>query len=65
MQGRVRARHETLNGWFKNWGILSQVFCHNILLHGMVFQACAVVTQLTIKNGEPLFKVEYYDEVEG
>jgi hypothetical protein len=24
-----------------------------------------VVTQLTIENGEPLFKVEYYDEVEG
>ena len=65
MQGRVRARQETLNGRLKNWGIISQVFRHNILLHGMVFRACAVVTQLTIKNGEPLFKVEYYDEVEG
>ena len=27
MQGRVRARHETLNGRLKNWGILSQVSC--------------------------------------
>ncbi len=26
MQGRGRARHETLNGRLKNWGILSQVF---------------------------------------
>jgi len=61
MQGRVRARHETLNGWLKNWGILSQVFCHHITRHGDVFRACAVVTQLTIENGEPLFEVEYAD----
>ena len=60
MQGRVRARHETLNGRLKNWGILGQVFCRNVLLHGMVFWASAVLTQLTIENGEPLFEVEYY-----
>jgi len=30
MQGRVRARHETLNGRLKNWGILSQIFHHHI-----------------------------------
>ncbi len=29
--------------------------------HGDVFLACAVVTQLTIENGEPLFEVEYED----
>ena len=61
MQGRVRARHETLNGRLKNWGILNQVFRHDVRLHGMVFGACAVLTQLTIENGEPLFEVEYYD----
>lgn len=60
-QGRVRARHETLNGRLKNWGILNQVFRHDILLHGMVLRACAVVTQLMIANGEPLFEVEYSD----
>ncbi len=58
MQGRVRARHETLNGRLK---ILSQVFRHNIMMHGDVFRACAVVTQLTVENGEPLFEVEYAD----
>jgi hypothetical protein len=31
MQGRVRARHEALNGRLKNWGILSQVFRHHIM----------------------------------
>ncbi len=61
MQGRVRARHEMLNGRLKNWGIFSQVYCHNIMRHGKLFWACAVVTQLTIESGEPLFKVEYKD----
>jgi hypothetical protein len=61
MQGRVRVPHKTLNGRLKTWGILSQVFRHHITMHGDVFQACAVVTQLTIENGEPLFEVEYTD----
>jgi hypothetical protein len=61
MQGRVRARHEMLNGQLKTWGILSQVFRHRITMHGDVFCACAVVTQLTIENGELLFEVEYAD----
>ena len=50
MQGRVRVRHETLNGRLKNWGILSQVFRHHITLHGTAFRACAVVTQITIAD---------------
>jgi hypothetical protein len=50
-----------LNRWLKNWGILSQVFPHHISMHSNMFGACAVLTQLTIENGEPLFKVEYED----
>jgi hypothetical protein len=61
MQARVRARHETINGRLKNWGILSQVFRHDIRRHGEVFRACAVLTQLTLEQGEPLFSVEYED----
>jgi hypothetical protein len=61
MQGRIRAHHETLYERLKNWGILSQVFRHNIRHHGDVFWACAVIIQLTIKHGEPLFVVEYRD----
>ncbi len=61
MQGKVRAHHETLNRQLKKWGILSQVYRHDIMRHGKVFRACAVVTQLTIENGDPLFKVEYKD----
>jgi hypothetical protein len=50
-----------LNGRLKKWGILSQVYRHNIMRHGNVFRACAVMTQLTIENGEPLFEAEYKD----
>ena len=61
MQARVRSRHETFNGRLKNWGILSQVFRHNISLHGTVLYACAVFTQLMVENEEPLFALEYSD----
>ena len=62
MQARVRSRHETFNGRLKFWGILGQVFRHDIRRHGGVFWACAVISQLAIYNGEPLFEVEYGDE---
>jgi hypothetical protein len=62
MQGRVRAWHDTLNRRLKNWGILSQVFRHHASLHGDVFRACAIITQLTTEDGEPLFEVEYKDK---
>ncbi|MFM8622189.1 MAG: hypothetical protein ACKOB3_02260 [Holophagaceae bacterium] len=62
MQARVRSRHETFNGRLKFWGILNQVFRHDIRQHGSVFYACAVNTQLAIMSGEPLFAVEYRDD---
>ncbi len=34
---------------------------YDIMWHGNVLRVCAVVTQLTIENGEPLFEVEYKD----
>lgn len=61
MQNRVRSRHETLNGRLKNWEILKQVYRHDITEHGDVFRAIAVITQLSIDNGEPLFEVDYSD----
>ncbi len=42
----------------KNWGILSQDYCHEILRHGEVFRTCAVLTRLAIDDGEKLFEVE-------
>ncbi len=61
MQAAVRSRHETFNGRLKNWGILERTYRHDVKLHGIVFTACAVITQLCVTNREPLFKVEYGD----
>ena len=62
MQASVRSRHETFNARLKFWGILGQTYRHDIMQNGSVFYACAVISQLAIENGEPLFEVEYGDE---
>jgi hypothetical protein len=62
VQSAARSRHETFNGCLNNWGILEKVYRHDITVHGTVFYACAVITQLSVANGEPLFEVEYGDE---
>jgi hypothetical protein len=61
MKYRVAQRHETVNKRLKQWGCLKRVFRHNIQKHQSVFDAVAVITQLSIRNGEPLFDVEYND----
>ncbi len=62
MQACVRSRHETFNARLKFWGILGQTYRHDIMRHGSVFYACAIISQLAIENGKPLFEVEYGDE---
>lgn len=57
----VRRRQETINRRFKQWGVLKQVYRGDISAHGKAFRLCAIVTQLAINNGEPLFQVEYED----
>lgn len=61
MQKRVRSRQETLNKRLKQWKILQDEYRHDITQHGFVFRAIAVITQIAIKNGEPLFEVDYSD----
>jgi hypothetical protein len=57
----VRRRHETINKRFKQWGILKQVYRGDLSKHGTAFRVCAIITQLAIENGEPLFQVDYED----
>jgi len=59
-KGIVRSRHETCNKRFKQFGALKQVFRHDIKRHKDVFTAIAVITQITIENGNPLFQVVDY-----
>ena len=57
----ARRRQETVNRRFKQWKILSDVFRHDLGMHGRVFSAIATITQLVIQHGEPLFQVDYND----
>jgi hypothetical protein len=61
MQQRVRNRQETVNRRFKDWGLLKQVYRHDIPSHGRAFRAIAVITQLSINGGEALFECGYRD----
>jgi hypothetical protein len=62
MQAEVRARHETVNKRLKQFGILKQEYRHNLEDHGSVFRAIAVITQLSLELGEPLYEVEYDED---
>ena len=59
MKAHARARHETCNRCFKQFGALSQWFGHPRKKHGIVFTVVAQVTQLAIMYDQPLFDVEY------
>lgn len=61
MMSVVRSRHETINRRLKQWRILKTMFRHDITMHETAFTAVAVMTQIAISNGEPLFDVEYSD----
>jgi hypothetical protein len=61
MQQRVRNRQETVNNRFKFWEVLKQIFRHELTLHGDVFRCIAIISQLVIDNGQPLFQCGYKD----
>jgi IS5 family transposase len=55
----IRARHESVNKRFKQFEILKRVFRHDVQSHQCVFGACAVITQMNIEGGEPLYSIDY------
>lgn len=64
MQGRARSRQETVNKRFKQFGCLSKRFRHDTTQHSVCFRAVVALTQLSIMNLEPLFEVEYSDNMQ-
>lgn len=60
VRARVRLRHETVNKRIKQFECMKTVFRHAVEFHGTCFRACAVLTQLSINNGNPLFEVGQY-----
>ena len=51
-KGKVRGRHETVNGRLKNWSCLREVWRHPIEKHKIAFAAVVVITQIAFDNGE-------------
>lgn len=51
----IMARHETVNKRMKQFKILKYPFRNALVKHPIVFHAVANITQLAIKNGQPLF----------
>ncbi len=57
MEKKILARHETLNGRLKEFGILSQRFRNALNKHPLVFHAVVNIVQISIMNGEKLFEL--------
>ena len=65
MKETALARHETINRRLKRWGVLQQVYRHDIEEHGAYVHAIANLVQLSILIEEPPFQVEYNKNVAG
>ena len=61
MKQVARARHEHVNGLFKNWSILNNRFRQKVTKHGNVFWAIANITQAQIQVEGSSWQVQYYD----
>ena len=59
VEGKIRARHETVNARLKNFCVLSTRFRHTLNLHAHCFYAVANLVQLAMKHEMPLFEVNY------
>ena len=56
-KSELRARQETVNRRFKQWGILQERFRNDKNKHQMAFYAIATLTQMDIDKGNVLFSV--------
>jgi DDE superfamily endonuclease len=54
--GRARARHETVNGRFADFGALKNVWRHDLNKHYLAYCSIAIITQLETTNGFPPFE---------
>jgi len=61
MKAVARARHETINGLFKQFHCLRDCFRHHRTKHGRVFYAVANIVQAMIKIENPTFQINYDD----
>ena len=57
---KIRARHETVNARFKNWGCLDQTYRHDVKKHHMIFRAVVTLVQVNISTGNIPFQLYSY-----
>lgn len=55
---KIMSRHETVNKRIRQFKILKDCYRHSLNKHPLIFHAVVNITQIMIKNGEPLFNVE-------
>jgi len=62
VRSRVRRRQETVNKRIKQFTCMKVTFRHALSFHGDCFRACAVLTQLSIECGHPLFDTSEHQD---
>ena len=61
---KALARHENINGWFKEFGCLSQVYRNDRSKHHILFTAIAAIIQIEMHNGRSAFEAnDYIDRI--
>ena len=58
-KAQARARHETINGSFKSFSILSEPFRNSKHHHYLVVQSIAAILQSEILEGRGTYQIEY------
>jgi hypothetical protein len=61
LAAKVRGQHEHVNKRFKQFQILHRCFQHKVDKHQAAFCAVAVITEVCLENGEPLYQIYYVD----
>jgi hypothetical protein len=59
MKGRARARHETINGAIKQYGIMNDVYRHSLHKHHLLLKAVCALVQSEIEEGNITFQIDY------
>ena len=63
MQAVCRARHETVNRYFKVFGAMRQQWRNHRVKHGIAFWAAANVVQARIQLEPTIFQVHYHERL--
>ena len=59
MKGQARARHENINGKFKEFNLLSTRYHNARKQHGFYFRAVSAVVQFEIQQGGITHQIDY------